>query len=47
MNGLRHGKGKLEFANGQFYDGDWKENEMDGKSKLVSQFNKNNIVEKE
>lgn len=31
MNGLRHGFGKYTYNNGGMYEGDWKNNKMDGK----------------
>lgn len=34
MNGKRHGFGKLHYQSGEFYEGNWKDNMMEGFGKL-------------
>jgi len=34
MNGIRNGLGKIKCANGDSYDGEWKDNIRNGKGKL-------------
>jgi len=31
LNGLRNGKGRMDFAEGGFYEGQWLNNNMNGK----------------
>eukprot|EP01051_Picozoa_sp_SAG22_P029943 SAG22_NODE_11349_length_489_cov_0.930769_1_plen_136_part_01 len=35
-DGLRHGRGCLRFATGQFYDGFWKDDQYSGTGRFVS-----------
>ena len=35
VNGLRHGKGRMDFAEGGFYEGQWKDNTMSGKGNSI------------
>lgn len=35
INGMRHGKGRMNFAEGGFYEGQWKDNTMCGKGLLI------------
>ena len=37
---MRHGKGKFYYQDGGLYDGDWKQNRMDGRGKLYYQSGK-------
>lgn len=30
LDGKRHGRGKFFYKEGSYYDGEWKENKMDG-----------------
>lgn len=34
MNGLKHGYGKFYYQDGGYYEGQWKNNKMDGYGKL-------------
>jgi hypothetical protein len=34
VNGQRHGKGRMDFAEGGFYEGQWRNNTMNGKGIL-------------
>ena len=34
-NGLRHGQGSFQYANGDHYEGNWKENLYHGEGRLV------------
>lgn len=38
LNGLRQGKGRMDFAEGGFYEGKWKENTMNGKGIFTHYF---------
>ena len=31
----KHGPGKLDYCDGNYYEGEWKNDEMDGYGKLV------------
>ena len=37
---MRHGKGKFYYQDGGSYDGEWRENKMCGKGKLLYQSGK-------
>jgi hypothetical protein len=39
LNGLRHGKGKFYYQDGGSYDGEWKDNKMNGFGTLYYQSN--------
>ena len=37
LNGLRHGQGRFYYQDGGLYEGEWKQNKMDGYGKLYYQ----------
>lgn len=39
LNGMRHGTGKFYYQDGGFYEGEWKNNKMEGQGTLYYQSN--------